>query len=81
MRVIYFLLLLIFLAAIGIFAWQNQQKAEVRFGVANTQYDWKVEQPISLLSAEIYLLGMLSGWTVVGTLRRTLQRVTERPQS
>ena len=78
MRFVYLLLLLIFLAAIGLFAFRNQQNTPIAFGIPNTAYNWQVEQPLSLLSAEIYVLGMLSGWTVVGMLRRSIERVTDR---
>ena len=32
---------------------------------------------VSLLVAAAYLLGMFSGWTVVGMLRRSVYRATE----
>jgi hypothetical protein len=42
--------------------------------------DRSVSCPMSLLIAVVYLLGMVSGWTVVGFLKRSIQRVTERPK-
>jgi hypothetical protein len=33
---------------------------------------------MAVLIGVVYFLGMVSGWTVVGFLKRTLQRVTER---
>jgi hypothetical protein len=35
---------------------------------------------MSLIIAVVYLLGMVSGWTVVGFLKRSIKRVTERPK-
>jgi hypothetical protein len=33
---------------------------------------------LSLLLLAVYLLGMVTGWSVVGFLKRSVQRVTER---
>jgi len=73
MRMFYFLILLFLLAAIGVFALQNRE-------VVTLQYlDQSVACPLSLLIAVVYLLGMVSGWTVVGFVRRSVRRVAERP--
>jgi uncharacterized integral membrane protein len=73
MRVIYFLLLVIFVAAAGLFAWQNQEATTVRF------WHWSITCPVSAVIGAVYLVGMLTGWTVVGVLKRTIRRVTTRP--
>lgn len=73
MRVICFLILLFLLGVIGIFALQNRGMITLQF------LDRSVSWPGSLLIAVVYLLGMVSGWTVVGFVRRSLHRVTERP--
>jgi uncharacterized membrane protein YciS (DUF1049 family) len=75
MRLFYLLLLAIMLAAVGIFAYQNDGGVTVRY------LDRSVSYPLAWVVGASYLLGMLSGWTVVGLFRRSLQRVTERPQS
>jgi lipopolysaccharide assembly protein A len=72
MRVVYFLILVLLVAAVGLFAWQNTEEVTLRY------LDRSVTQPLSLLIAVVYFLGMLSGWTVVGFLKRSLQRVTDR---
>jgi len=73
MRTLCFLILLLLLAAIGVFALQNRE-------VVTLQYlDRSVACPLSLLIAVVYLLGMVSGWTVVGFVRRSVRRVAERP--
>ena len=73
MRVIYFLILLAVLGAIGVFALQNQEVITLKY------LDRSVSCAASLLIGIVYLLGMVSGWTVVGVLRRSLRRVSERP--
>ena len=72
MRVIYAILLLVFVAAIIIFAVQNNEPITIKF-LGNS---W--ELALALVIAAAYLLGMLSGWTVVGIVKKSLKRVTER---
>jgi uncharacterized membrane protein YciS (DUF1049 family) len=74
MRVFYFLVLLAIVVAVGLFAWQNDGTVPLRY------LDRAITVPLSLLIGAVYLLGMVSGWTVFGFLRRSLQRVTERRQ-
>jgi lipopolysaccharide assembly protein A len=71
MRVVYFLILLAFAGVVVLFAVQNHEDITVRF------LDRSLAIPLSLLVAAVYILGMLSGWTVVGFLRRSWQRATE----
>jgi lipopolysaccharide assembly protein A len=72
MRVIYAIVLLLFVAAIVVFAVQNLEPITIKF-LGNS---W--ELALALLIAAAYLLGMLSGWTVVGIVKKSLKRVTER---
>jgi uncharacterized membrane protein YciS (DUF1049 family) len=74
MRFFCFLILLIVVAAVVVFAVQNNE------GVTIQYLDRSVSCPMSLLIAVVYLLGMVSGWTVVGFLKRSFRRVTERPK-
>jgi uncharacterized integral membrane protein len=71
MKVIYGLVLVLFLAAIAVFAFQNNRSENV------TLLNQSWELPFPLLVGGVYLLGMLTGWTVVGLLRRSWRRVTE----
>lgn len=71
MRGFYFLILVIFLGVVGLFAFQNQEEISIHY------LDRSILVPLSLLVGAVYLLGMLSGWTVVGLLRRSLNRVLE----
>jgi uncharacterized integral membrane protein len=75
MRLIYFLFLLLILAAVVVFAYQNEAAMTITF------LKWQITSSIALMIAVIYLLGMVSGWTVVGFLKRSFQRVTERRAS
>jgi uncharacterized integral membrane protein len=72
MRIIYFLILLIVLVAVIIFAVQNNDTVTLHY------LDRSITSSLPVLIAAVYLLGMLSGWTVVGVLRRSLKRVTAR---
>ena len=72
MRIIYFLILVIVLVAVIIFAVQNNDTVILRY------LDRSITSSLPVLIAAVYLLGMLSGWTVVGVLRRSLRRVTKR---
>jgi uncharacterized membrane protein YciS (DUF1049 family) len=67
------LFLLVFAGAAALLAYQNQQ--EITLQVFGQAY----QTNIPLLVGATYLAGMLSGWTVVGILRRSLNRVTREP--
>ena len=71
MKVIYGVFLVLFLAAVAVFAFQNNRPESVTF------FNQSWELPFPLLVGGVYLLGMLTGWTVVGLLRRSWRRVTE----
>ncbi len=71
MRFIQAILLLAFLGALGLFAFQNTEAITVSF------WKWQTTGPVALLAIVAYLLGMLSGWTVVSFFTRSLQRVSE----
>ena len=75
MRLVYFVLLLIVVAAIVVFAVQNNEEVTLQY------LDRSISCPVSLLIAVVYLLGMVSGWTVVGFLHRSVRRVTERSRN
>jgi uncharacterized integral membrane protein len=75
MRFIQAVLFLIFLGAVGLFAVQNMEAISVAF------WTWKLTAPVALVIVAVYLLGMLSGWTVVAFITRSLRRVTEYPQT
>jgi len=74
MRSIQAVILLVFLAAIGVFALQNRDVVTVRF------LTWNLSEPVALVTVVVYFLGMLSGWTVVAFVRRSFRRITEHPR-
>jgi uncharacterized membrane protein YciS (DUF1049 family) len=75
MRLVYLILLVMIVAAVVLFAVQNGERVNLRY------LDRSVTISLPLLIAVVYLLGMVSGWTVVGFLKRSLLRVTERPKN
>jgi lipopolysaccharide assembly protein A len=70
MRYVQGFLLLIFLGAVAIFALQNREPVELQF------LSWSLRAPLALEVVAVYLLGMVSGWTVVAFVRRSIHRVT-----
>jgi len=74
MRLIQAAIFLAFLGAIGIFAVQNRDVINVNF------LNWNLSQPVAMVTVAVYILGMLSGWTVVSFARASFRRVTERPR-
>ncbi len=73
MRFIYFLFLLAFTGAVAWLAYENQQTVNL------TIFNKNLATNIPVLVGLSYLAGMLSGWTLVGIVRRSLHRVLERP--
>lgn len=74
MRTIQGILFLAFLGIVGLFAFQNTASITVRF------WTWELTGPVALVILAAYVLGMLSGWTVVGFVRRSLRRVETLPR-
>jgi uncharacterized integral membrane protein len=74
MRYIQPVILLVFLAAIGVFALQNRDVITVNF------LKWNFSEPVAFVTVVVYLLGMLSGWTVVAFMRGSLRGITEHPR-
>jgi len=72
MRVMYTLILLVFLGATAIFALQNRAPVTIQY------LDRSVSCELSLVIGVTYLIGMLTGWTIVGLLRRSIHRVSEQ---
>ena len=74
MRSIQAVILLVFLAAIGVFTFQNRDVITVRFST------WNLSEPVAFVTVVVYFLGMLSGWTVVAFVRGSFRRITEHPR-
>jgi putative membrane protein len=75
MHLVYCFSLLILLTAVLVFAVQNNEAVTLLY------LDRNVSCSLVRLIAVVYLLGMVCGWTVVGYLKRSLQRVIEHPNN
>jgi uncharacterized integral membrane protein len=73
-RFFYLVVLLVLIAAVGLFAYQNAGAVDVQF------LSWGAPTTLAAVAGAAYVLGMLSGWTVVGLFRRSLNRVTAEQQ-
>ena len=71
MRFIYFLFLLAFAGAAALLAYENQQPVTLTF------FKTEITTSVPILVGLTYVAGMLSGWTVVGMLRRSFNRASE----
>jgi hypothetical protein len=71
MRALSFLILVVFAAAIGYFAYTNDHVVSVNLAGR------LVEVSVPVLALAVYALGMFTGWAVVGLLRRSWNRVVE----
>ena len=71
MRFFSFLVLVGFAAAVGYFAYTNDQVVSVNLAGR------LVEVSVPVLAAALYALGMFTGWAVVGLLKRSWRRVAE----
>jgi uncharacterized integral membrane protein len=74
MRLVYILILVLVLAAVILFAVQNNETVTLQY------LNQSVSCPLALLIGVVYVLGMVSGWTFVGFLRRSFRRATEHRQ-
>ena len=80
MRFIWFVVFLIFVAIIGIFAFENSEPIPINYRDQSLSVQ-TIHLPMSVLIGGIYVLGMLTGWTVIGFLKRTVQHVTSDRKS
>ena len=80
MRFIWFVIFLILVAIIGVFAYENSERVPINYLDQNLTVQ-SIHLPMSAMIGGIYVLGMLTGWTVVGFLKRTVQHVTEGRRS
>jgi hypothetical protein len=71
MRTLSFLFLIGFVAVVGIFAYLNNRPITIDlFGQVR-------ETSLPVLAGAVYLLGMFTGWAVIGMLKRSWSRVVE----
>ena len=67
------LFLVAFAGAVVLLAMENQQPVTLTF------FEYSVTTTMAVVAGVTYVLGMLSGWTIVGMLWRSLSRVTQEP--
>ena len=72
MRALYLLFLLVFAGALGAFVYYNRQEVSLRF------LDWSLTASLAAVTAVAYVLGMFTGWFIVGLLRSSVKHVTDR---
>jgi uncharacterized integral membrane protein len=71
MRWFYLVLLLVIVAVIVVFVLENRGNTPVWF------FNQKIDAPLSLSFVVVYFLGMWSGGTVVGFVKRAYHHATE----
>ncbi len=63
--------LVLLLAVLGILAYENNHPETL------TLWQWQWELPFPIVLAGLYVLGMLTGWALLGAVKRSWRRVTE----
>jgi len=71
MRVLSGLFLIALVAALGVLAYENNRDTQL------TAWTWRADVPLPALLFGVYALGMVSGWWLLGLVKRSWQRVTE----
>jgi uncharacterized integral membrane protein len=75
MRWVYLIVIIVFVAAVVIFAIQN-------LGVVTMSFlGFNVRAPLAILTAIVYVLGAVTGGSLFAFLRRSVQRSRARPPS
>jgi uncharacterized integral membrane protein len=74
MRWLYLVLLLVIVTMIVVFVAQNHETETVTF------FNRKLTAPMSFFFVAVYFLGMWTGGTVVGFVKRAYQHATEREE-
>jgi lipopolysaccharide assembly protein A len=73
MRFICGVILLALLICVTLFVLQNRTDVTVKY------LDRTLTTTVAMLVTAVYVLGMITGWTVLGFLRRSLHRVSQAP--
>jgi uncharacterized integral membrane protein len=72
MRWVFLVLLLVIVTIIVVFIAENYENATITF------INQRIAAPLSIFFVAVYFLGMWSGGTVVGFVKRAYQHATER---
>ncbi len=73
MKMIYGFILVVLLGAVGLFVLQNRDEVTLKY------LDRTVTTNLAMLIGATYVVGMITGWTVLGFLRRSIHRVSQPP--
>lgn len=71
MRLLSALFLIALVGGLGYLTYINNHSTTV------SAWTWHGDLPLPLLVGSVYVLGMVSGWWLVGMAKRSWQRVTE----
>lgn len=71
MRFLSGLFLLALVVGLGYLAYENNRETSLN------AWTWRMDVSLPLLVAGVYVLGMVSGWWLIGLTKRSWQRVTE----
>ena len=71
MRFLYFLFLVLLTGVVALFAYFNQDTVTVRY------WDYSVTTTLPVIAGVIYLLGMVTGWTLLRMVSRSARSVME----
>ena len=74
MRWVYLVLLLVIVVVIVVFVLENRENETVTF------FNQRITAPLSLFFVAVYFLGMWTGGTVVGFVKRAYHHATEREE-
>ena len=74
MRWVYLVLLVFIVTMIVVFFAQNRESQTLKF------FNQSITAPLYLFFVAVYLLGMWTGGTVVGFVKRAYQQATEQKQ-
>jgi uncharacterized integral membrane protein len=72
MRWVYLILLLVVVTVVVVFVAQNRESATLSF------FNQRITAPLAVYFVVVYFLGMWSGGTVVGFVKRAYQHATGR---
>jgi len=75
MRWVYLVLLVVIVTMIVFFFAQNRENETLKF------FNQSITAPLYLFFVAVYLLGMWTGGTVVGFVKRAYQQATEKKQA
>lgn len=71
MRILSALFLITVVVVLGLLAYENSQTTALH------AWKWRLDVPLPVLVAIVYVLGMITGWWLMGLTKRSWQRMTE----